>query len=130
MKAQDVSRGLQLREWASQVDEQMHSGLSITDWCELHGIKRKTFYYRRQKLREEYLDTLESGSGLSWLPESVKQEAQHAPAISLKPTFVALPLPNTESAAIKVRISDYVVEIHNDAEENMIGRVLRMVARL
>jgi hypothetical protein len=56
----NVKNDLRLREWEAQIKEMQASGLSVRKWCEANGIKRKTFYYRLRKVRENCLGNLDS----------------------------------------------------------------------
>lgn len=38
-------------DWAKRIEEQRHSGLSITKWCQKHGINDKTFYKWKHTLK-------------------------------------------------------------------------------
>jgi len=118
-----------LQEWANQINEQRQSGLNITEWCEIRGMNRKTFYYRRKKLREELVDSLE-GSDLPWLPIRDERKPQVVPVRKPKPEFAALPMLDTKGASITVRISGHAINIQNSAEATMVERVLRIVASL
>jgi len=144
MKVQEISRAMQLQEWASQVNEQRQSGLSITEWCGIRGVKRKTFYYRRQKLREELLDSIESAASAKAPMEAIGGNAQclpnpmpHATVLASgdqrqkdRPVFTALPMPQTKAPTITVKLGEYMVGIQNGADDIMVEHVLRMVARL
>ena len=47
-----VKQEVQLSEWAKDLERQREEGLSIGEWCESHGIKRSTYYYRLRRVRE------------------------------------------------------------------------------
>jgi len=130
MKAQEISRALQLRDWANQVSVQKQSGLNIKDWHETRGINRKTFYYRRRKLREELAGFIESDDDPTWLPTNKERASAKAPVPPPKPVFAALPMPNSKAALITVRINDYAVDIQQGADEILVERVLQTVAKL
>lgn len=51
-----IARDFQYQAWAVMVREQARSGLSVSDWCAQNNINKKSFYYRRKRLREEYLE--------------------------------------------------------------------------
>ena len=47
-----LKRGMQLQEWAAQIEAQQASGLTIREWCAENGIKPNTYYNRLRKVRE------------------------------------------------------------------------------
>lgn len=51
LTVKDIQHGL----WAEMVQQQINSGLSIREWCELNNITTKTFYYRRKHVRAEMI---------------------------------------------------------------------------
>ena len=51
-----VKRGMQLQEWAAQIEAQQASGLTIREWCAENGIKPNTYYNRLRKVREQYVE--------------------------------------------------------------------------
>ena len=44
------------RSWMTIIQQQAESGLTVTDWCIQNNVDRKTFYYRRHKLRTDVLE--------------------------------------------------------------------------
>ena len=114
MKVQTVARVIQLREWASQIQERLDSGLTVQAWCEERGLPVKTYYYRLKRVREELLEAAEN---------------QNALALPGKPVFAALPM-NSSCAAVTVRIGGYEAEIRDGADTDTIERVLRALMRL
>ena len=56
-KSQTVSIGkmkeqVRYAEWARQHEEQLSSGLSVTEWCKEKGISPSTYYNRLRRMRE------------------------------------------------------------------------------
>ena len=47
-----VKQEVHLSKWAKDLERQREEGLSIGEWCESHGIKRSTYYYRLRRVRE------------------------------------------------------------------------------
>ena len=52
---QTVNNQMTLKIRAEEVAECQSSGMTVSAWCELHGIKVKTYYYRLQRVRESLL---------------------------------------------------------------------------
>jgi len=143
MQAQTAKRMIQLQTWTAQVNACKQSGLPTKQWCMENGIKLKTYYNRTKRLREEALDFIEN-TNVMIASGIVNKDARDFPepvVISAsptnrslfqkeRPTFVSLPTPSSQSASISVRMNEYAVDIQNDADEIMVERVLRVVARL
>ena len=141
MKVQTAKKMMQIQAWAAQINECRQSGLTVRQWCRDNGIGLKSFYYRQRRVREELLDALEPnhsvqlpGTDLGYcLPAehtvSGRSEKDHY-LIQKKPVFAALPIPAPTGAAVTVRMGEYAVEIENGADDVMVERVLRTVARL
>ena len=52
---QTVKNQMTLQNWAQEVAECQSSGMTVSAWCELHGINVKTYYYHLQQVRESLL---------------------------------------------------------------------------
>ena len=52
---QTVKNQMTLKNWAEEAAECQSSGMTVSAWCELHGIKVKTYYYRLRQVRESLL---------------------------------------------------------------------------
>ena len=87
----NVKNDVRLREWEAQIIEMQASGLSVRKWCELNGIKRKTFYYRLRKVRENSLGNLE--------PEQ---------------KIVQLSVPETQAGSIELEKGDLRISLPKD----------------
>ena len=49
-----------LQEWAAQIRDcqNLPEGMSIADWCSLHGITKPNYYYRLRQVRKACLAAL------------------------------------------------------------------------
>ena len=47
----EVTGEVRLREWGAAIAECNNSGMRKKEWCRLHGISEKTFYYRQRLVR-------------------------------------------------------------------------------
>ena len=52
---QTVKNQMTLKNWAEEIAECQSSGMTVSAWCELHGINVKTYYYHLRRVREELL---------------------------------------------------------------------------
>ena len=143
MKAQTAKRILRIQEWATQITDCKQSDKTVRQWCNEHGIKTKTFYYRMRVVREELLEMAETmnvgrvndimRSGVArMIPERNRREAtsENHTVQYEGPVFAALPIPRTAAVAITVRIGGCTIDVQNGAEATMVEQVLRLAARL
>lgn len=52
---QTVKNQMTLKNWAEEIAECQSSGMTVSAWCELHGINVKTYYYHLRRVRESLL---------------------------------------------------------------------------
>ena len=73
-KEQTVSIGkmkeqVRYAEWSRQHEEQISSGLSVTEWCKEKGISPSTYYNRLRRMREvlckKYMSPCETAAAAS-----------------------------------------------------------------
>jgi hypothetical protein len=115
MKVQAAKRALLLQEWADQIREHKQSGMTLKQWTAKTGYSDKTYYYRLKRVREELLEAAEVGGAI---------------CLGEKPVFAALPMPTVSGMAVTVRIGQYSIEIHNNADAGVVEQALRVVSRL
>lgn len=48
-----VAHEVRHQKWLDLINQCNASGLTRKEWCRLHGISTKTFYYRQKQLRNE-----------------------------------------------------------------------------
>jgi len=130
MKAQEVKRQIRLREWAAQIEDCRQSGLTVNQWCAENGIHKKTYYNRMKRVREELLETMETGKSLQ-LPGQNTCVGRQIAKRSEMPAFVTLPVASSGvGSAVTVRIGGYAVDIRNGADSTVVEQVLQAVSRL
>ena len=125
MTAQKISKQLRLREWAKQIAECEHSGMPIGQWCDENGIGYKNYYYRRRRVREEYIDSVGAETALALSKSSLVE--------SNTPTFTELPVKaktETYGTAATVEVGRYIAEIRNGADMETIAGLLRTLSCL
>jgi hypothetical protein len=140
VKVQTAKRMVQIQEWAKQINECRQSGKSVKQWCNENGMKRKTFYYRQNRVREELLDviethngpqTFETDSGYLPMKKGFEEQSRAKPyPKERQPVFTALAIPQTRGAVLTVQLGEFTVDIQNGADEILVGHVLRAVSRL
>ena len=124
MTAQKVARKIRLQQWANQIVECEQSGLSVQQWCEENGLGYKNYFYRKRRVREELMETMEPENALV-----MGSSCESRPEVPVFVPLPALPASNAGTAAT-VRIGAYTAEISNGADTETIGCVLRTLVRL
>ena len=125
MTAQKVSRQMRLQEWARQIEDCEHSGMTVSDWCEQNGVGYKNYYYRKRRIREEFIDTVGTEAVLT-LSKGITQAIE-------APVFTKLPvsqITDSQGLAATVQIGTYRAEINNGADIDTIDGLLRTLSRL
>jgi hypothetical protein len=130
LKVQDVKRKLQLQEWASQINEQKQSGMTVHKWCEANGLGYKNFYYRMRKVQEELLEALEAQGNNSKTSALAVLNNKQVAVKNKTPEFAPITIPQSKGAALTVWIGTYAVDVQNGADTEIIDQVLRTVSRL
>jgi len=143
MKVQTAKQMIRLQEWGRQIHECQQSGKSVKQWCAEQGLNRKTYYWRLRVLQEAMLEAWETNGivqqqvrgdskGFHHIAQwgAVQEIASHPVRKEHVPVFAALPALAVQEVAVTVRIGEYAVDIHADADEKIIEQVLRAVTQL
>ncbi len=109
-----VAKDFQYQAWAVMVREQAESGLSVSDWCEQNSINKKSFYYRRKRLREEYL---QDGA-----PSFVRLMPGAAGPAETQTSTVSAFCPQ-----LTVSLNDTVIGVTQDTPPQLLEEVLRVI---
>ncbi len=50
-----------LQEWAAQIRDcqSRPAGMSVSEWCACHGIKKANYYYRLRRVRKACLESIQ-----------------------------------------------------------------------
>ena len=130
MKVQTLERQMRLQEWASQVEEQNQSGMTVMEWCQAKGVGYKNFFYRKRRVREELLEAYETRRDKSQPTELTTINKNQFPTKHEPPVITPVNIPQIKGAALTVWIGHYAVDIQNGADAGTIDQVLRVVSRL
>jgi len=125
MTAQKLATQIRLQEWARQIEERENSGATVREWCEENGVGVKNYYYRKRRVREEYIDAVGVRSALALNRNSMSE--------SKPPVFAEIPvthITNVQEVAATVHIGTYRAEINNGADVDTIAGLLRTLSRL
>lgn len=111
MDIRAYKKASQQSEWAEMVRACKNSGKTVVMWCKENGIGTKTYYYRQKKVSQAILDP------------------RYVPALKVPEIgFVELSAHPKEGAAITVQIGNAAVQIHNGADVEAVGMVIRVLS--
>jgi hypothetical protein len=119
MDMQKITQTIRLKEWKLQAEECQGSGKTVKAWCEEHGIKQKTYYYRLNKVRDAACREL-----------AINQSRENGTDDT--PVFAEVNITRcgNSNPAITLRLGSAEAEIHNGAEAAVIENTLRILKEL
>lgn len=130
MKLQNLKRQLQLQEWASQINSQRQSGMTVRQWCEMSGIGYKNFYYRMKRVQEELLEALETRSEKTEITDLATINDIRTLKTAETPIFTPITMPQAKGAAVTVWVGTHAIDIQNGADGATVEQVLKAVSQL
>ena len=102
-----VAADFRLQEWAAQIREcqSRPAGMSVVDWCAIHGITKANYYYRLRRVREACLETIQGEMPAQKMvpvrPELLRQEQKDSSMQSgLDVSIKGISIRVTESTSI------------------------------
>lgn len=120
MDIQKLNKSGRQGEWIQMVSQCRNSGMTVSAWCEEHGINIKTYYYRMQRVCEGISEQAKP-TNLPLLPSD--KEATFA---EITPSGRC----RRQEAAITVRFGSAEMDIHNGAEPSVIEAALRLLSKI
>ena len=97
------------QSWLQMIKDQKSSGLSIKQWCIENHISENCFFYRQKKLRES------AGNALQMFIEVPKPDDRP----HLENSY--------NNSAAQIVSGNVVIEINNNASEELIDRIVRVL---
>jgi transposase-like protein len=107
---------LRLQGWSELIAECQSSCMTVKDWCALHDINIKTYYYWLRKIRKQALDN-------SPVPVSNTLPAANKEPISFKKLEVKSPVSGMQAAVI-VHLPQATVEVAQGTDQQTVEAVL------
>ena len=84
MKSQTslVAQQTRLSEWVEQIRDCQNrpQGMRVEEWCQLHGIKKNSYYWRVRKVREAFLETSDIAPSFVELPTMMQDTSSEVSA--------------------------------------------------
>ena len=136
MERQRSPRG-PIEEQVRLINECRRSGMTDVDWCKSHGIAVSTFYNWVKRCRKREAAKIQAPSyGHSDTP-APKQDVVSVNIVPDLPEVLMAKqdrLPESmnldNSYVINVRIRDFSIGIHNDADPMLLAQTLRILKEL
>ena len=113
MNVTDLKTQMHMQEWAKLIEARQDSGLTIKDWCQKSNLPESRYYYYLKKLRLAACENL---------PTENRDESQFA----LVPNHARIsnPVAAARDNAIRITLSNAVVEISGEADESQVKLIL------
>ena len=112
-KIREAKRAIQLKNWKEEVEAQMSSGMTVSEWCRTNNVVPKNYYYHLRRVREFFLDLNE-------------QQTERQEIVSV--TEISKPLPKFESepaANVVIRKDGMEVEVPESISPQMLKLLLQ-----
>jgi len=112
-KIRKAKRAIQLKNRKEEVEAQMSSGMTVSEWCRTNNVVPKNYYYHLRRVREFFLDLNE-------------QQTERQEIVSV--TEISKPLPKFESepaANVVIRKDGMEVEVPESISPQMLKLLLQ-----
>ena len=121
-------------QWLQLFHEQAQSGQTVAQWCREHHVASSIYYRRKNALREELLEEMETEQRRPNLPATVTDSQS-------EPQFAALAMPEVvrekasarrstlvqSTPAIRIKIGETEIEVPEGIESKHLEMVLKAV---
>ena len=129
MNAKQKIHQANLARWAGLIRDQKESGLSIDKWCKREGIPRHSYFYWKNQLKEEALESVDLPDIVPLLPpqEGSSSTPSALPTPSSYKLYNSCNSYNSIPTAISMTIGDIRIEIGANAPDNIIANIIKAV---
>lgn len=126
---------VRLQKWIGIMQEYGASGMSKAAWCELHGIKRRSFFYWQKKLQEYALEKMhDSKEGIPGSKLSLTQGTNTVTFCEISPKQLSPKASNPErmevvpfQAEMAIQVGGYNILIGSNVSERALSTVLGVI---
>ena len=112
-KIREAKRAIQLKNWKEEVEAQMSSGMTVSEWCRANNVVPKNYYYHLRRVREFFLEFNE-------------QQAESREIVSV--TEISKPIPKFDpvsAANVVIRKDGMEVEVPENISPQMLKLLLQ-----
>lgn len=124
---------ISLQRWEALIYEANASGMRKREWCRLHGIGERQFYYWQRKIRKKAISQFQQGSDGTTL--SVKEPAfiELQPPVADEPaqvdgkTAIDGRWANERQEDLVLRFGAYEIQVAGPETEDTLRMVLKVI---
>lgn len=118
--------GGRCREWEDRFRRYMHSGLSVTEFCEWEGISTATFYNWRKKLAAGGGPVRSSDRSPDWNEPPLPIDRTSFLPVRVTPTLVA----TSQTSRVEIRLTNGAIILVPGDDADAIETVISAVGQL
>ena len=109
-----VARQCRLMEWADQIRncQSRPNGMSVAQWCSMHGITTANYYYRFAQVRKACLEQVEK-----------EQPGQHVVPVQTNQLKKETP---EEASSLELSINGITIRVTETTSDELLNKVLRV----
>lgn len=109
-----VARQCRLVEWAEQIRncQSRPNGMSVAQWCSMHGITTANYYYRFTQVRKACLEQVEK-----------EQPGQHVVPVQVDQLKKETP---EEASSLELSINGITIRVTETTSDELLNKVLRV----
>lgn len=114
-----VAKQYRLNQWAEQIRDCQNrpEGMTVTEWCSLHGITKANYYYRLRQVRKACLETIPE--------EQLSQSIVPVPQEIMVPAAEAHP-----ASLVDISVNGFCVHVTESTSPELLTRVLKVAAHV
>lgn len=116
-----ASHNQKMQMWINQIQECRTSSQRVSDWCADNNISIKSYYYWMRKIKSEAFESLPTGRKTRMLPQKMDTAFAEVKLVEK---------PRSDACAIKLHVSDLLLEIQNGADSQTVEHTLRAIQKL
>jgi hypothetical protein len=100
-----IKKELQLKKWSEEIKSCAESGMKVKDWCEINGLKTKTYYYHLRRVRESMCCAKTVKQSVVPIKTSDTRERNQESTIWMKTSSVSISLPVCVDPELMIRLA-------------------------
>ena len=112
-----VAKQYRLNQWAEQIRDCQNrpEGMTVTEWCCLHGITKANYYYRLRQVRKTCLETISEEQ----LPQSIVPVPQE---------IMVLADETPPACGVDISVNGFCIHVTESTSPELLTRVLKVAA--
>ena len=112
-----VAKQYRLNQWAEQIRDCQNrpEGMTVTEWCRLHGITKANYYYRFRQIRKACLETIPEEQ----LPQSI---------VPVPHQIMVLANETPPACGVDISVNGFCIHVTESTSPELLTRVLKVAA--